>query len=118
MNSRSQNADLELRVRSLVDERLFKAFWDGVSHFGTKDLVLFFDESVEVDPVNVLPRERMLGESNIPMALQIKLSKPAVDAAIHLTASDTAFWLIVLFADGNMASVAINAKPIAPGGHA
>ena len=118
MNTEMISDRLELRVRQFVDGRLFKVFWDGVAHFGTKDLVVFFDESVKVDPVSILPRERVAGDPNIPARLQAKLKKPAVDAATMLTASDTAFWLIVHFCDGQSAVVAVNAKPIAPGGNA
>lgn len=42
---------LERRVQTLIDDRLFKAYWDAVSHFQTKDLVLIFNEEEEVDPV-------------------------------------------------------------------
>lgn len=118
MNNQVSTDPLESRVRRLVDDRLFRAFWDGAAHFGTRDLVLFFDESVEVDPVDILPRERVAGDPKIPRRIQEKLSKPAVDTATKLTASDTAFWLVVFFSDGESAIVAINAKPIAPGGHA
>ncbi len=118
MNNQVSTDPLESRVRRLVDDRLFRAFWDGAAHFGTRDLVLFFDESVEVDPVDILPRERVAGDPKIPRRIQEKLSKSAVDTATKLTASDTAFWLVVFFSDGESAIVAINAKPIAPGGHA
>ena len=118
MKSQSQHEELESRVCSLVDERLFRMFWDGVAHFKTTDLVLFFDETEEVDPVTIFPREKMLSEDNVPASLKTKLHKPARDAAVHLTGSDTAFWFVAMFAQGGMACVAINAKPIAPAGHA
>lgn len=40
------------------------------------------------------------------------------DAAAHLKNSDTAFWLIAMFADGESACVAVNAKLLAPSGNA
>jgi hypothetical protein len=118
MNSPAQIAKLESRVNALVDDRLFKAFWDAVAHFKTNDLVLFFDESKEVDPVTAHVRDKLITAADAPESLRKKLNKPARDAAIRLTASETAFWLVVMFTDGEMASVAINAKLVGPGGNA
>ncbi len=118
MNNQVSTDLLESRVCRLVDDRLFRAFWDGAAHFGTRDLVLFFDESAEVDPVDILPRDRVACDPKIPGRIQERLRKPAVYAATKLTTSDTAFWLVVFFNDGESAIFAINAKPIAPGGHA
>jgi glutamate synthase domain-containing protein 2 len=118
MKNQSHNEELESRIHSLVDERLFRVFWDGVAHFKTNDLVLFFDETEEVDPVTIFSREKMLSEDNVPASLRTKLNKPARGADLDLTSSDTAFWLVAIFAQGGMACVAISAKPIAPGGQA
>jgi len=106
------------RIKALIDERLFKAFWDGVQHFGTKDLVLFFDLTEAEDPVTILPRDRMANEKTLSASFKEKITKPARDAAFQLSVGETAFWLVVHYADGDGACVAINAKPIAPGGNA
>jgi hypothetical protein len=108
---------VEDRVRALVDDRLFKAFWEGAAHFGTRDLVMFFDESDE-EPVNISPRLPLLAEAGLPENLRSKIQKPASEAAVQLKGADTAFWLMAMFADGKAACVAINAKPLARGGTA
>jgi hypothetical protein len=109
---------LEARVNALVDDRLFKAFWDAVAHFNTTDLVLCLDERVKVDPVAVYVRDKLIKATDISESLREKLNKSARDVAFHLTVSETAFWFVPIFADGEMACVAINAKLIGPGGNA
>lgn len=109
---------LTARVESLVDERLFAAFWDGATHFGTRDLVLFFDESETTDPVSIIPRSQMTAADNLPASIKTKLRLPATSVAKQLTDSETSFWLVVLFTDGETCCVAVSAKPLAPGGHA
>jgi hypothetical protein len=118
MNDQSRHEELESRVHSLVDERLFRAFWNGVTYFKTNDLVLFFEENEKVDPVSIFAREKLVNADNVPPSPKKKLNRPARDAAVHLTDSDTAFWLVVLLAQGDTVCLAINAKPIAPGGQA
>lgn len=108
---------LEARVRALVDDRLFQAFWDAAKHFGTRDLVLFFDDS-EAEPLNISPRESLLGEAGLPESLRKNIQKPASEAAIHLKGADATFWLVAMFSDGQGATLAINATPLAPGGNA
>lgn len=66
MNDHSLNDKLESRIQSLVDDRLFRAFWDGVVHFKTQDLVLLFDENQEVDPVTIFPREKLVAGDSVP----------------------------------------------------
>ncbi|MEK7992358.1 MAG: hypothetical protein AAB403_01000 [Planctomycetota bacterium] len=109
---------LEHRVQALIDDRLFKAYWDAVSHFQTKDLVLIFNEEEEVDPVFAYMRERIRSSTELPDLVKAKLQKPASDVAVELKSSEASFWLIVLFSDEEAACVAINGKAIAPGGHA
>lgn len=112
------NGNLDARVRSIVDDRLFSAFWSAVQHFKTRDLVLIFDTSLKVDPVTALPRSRLADDPNSPLVFRQKLVKPAVEAATELTDSETAFWLVAFFSDEETAIVAVNAKLLAPGGHA
>jgi|HubBroStandDraft_2_1064218.scaffolds.fasta_scaffold837681_1 hypothetical protein len=87
--------NLEERARAVVDERLFAAYWAGVDHFGTTDLVLYFDTEREVDPVDAFVRARLLEDPNIPEPLATKISKPAKDAATTLTGASTAFLTFV-----------------------
>lgn len=118
MHSSTHMAELETRVHALVDERLFKAFWDAATHFKTTDLVLYFDESEEVDPVTAYVRDKLITAADVPEFLSKKLHKPARATAVHLTDSETAFWFVVMFNDGETVCVAINAKLMGPGGNA
>ena len=58
--------NLEARARAVVDERLFAAYWASVDHFGTTDLVLYFDTEREEDPVDAFVRARLLADPSIP----------------------------------------------------
>ena len=110
--------EFESRVHTLVDDRLFKAFADAAAHFNTTDLVLVLDQSEDVNPLHAYSREKLIATPDIPEFLRIKLHKPARDTAVHLSAGDAAFWLVVFFTDGESACVALNAKLIGPGGNA
>ena len=83
--------NLDARTRAVVDERLFAAYWASVEHFGTTDLVLYFDTERE---------------------------EPAKDAATALTAAGTAFWLVVSFPDEELIVTAVIAQRTSPGGAA
>lgn len=109
---------LEARIHSLVDERLFKAYWNAVAHFNTTDLVLCFNESVEVDPVAVYVREKLIEAPDVSESLREKIMRPARDAAGRLSSTDAAFWFVPIFADGERACVALRAKYIVASGNA
>lgn len=109
---------LERRAHALIDDRLFKAYWDAVSHFQTKDLVLIFNEEEEIDPVFAYERERILSSTEFPDRVKAKLQKPASDVATEIKSSEASFWLIAIFSDEETVCVAVNGKAIAPGGHA
>ena len=109
---------LESRVSALIDDRLFTAYWDAVRHFNTKDLVLFFNEEEQADPVSALPRERVRTAANFPERFRSKFQRPASAAVAQLISSDASFWLMAMFADGEGVCVAVNGKAIAPGGNA
>jgi hypothetical protein len=108
--------DLEARVRNLIDDRLFSAYWASVEHFGTTDLVLYFDTEREEDPVDAHVRERLLAKPDIPPSLAVKVSKPASEAATAIKGASTAFWLIVSFPDAEMVVTAVNAQRMGGGG--
>jgi hypothetical protein len=110
--------NLDARTRAVVDERLFAAYWASVEHFGTTDLVLYFDTEREEDPVDAFVRPRLLSDPNIPPGLATKISKPAKDAATALTAAGTAFWLVVSFPDEELIVTAVIAQRTSPGGAA
>lgn len=118
MPTPAETEALETRLHSLVDERLFKAYWGAVAYFNTTDLVLCLDESVAVDPVAVYVRERLLKAPDIPEVLRSSIAKPARDIAGHLSSTDAAFWFVPIFADDEMAYAAIRAKFIGPSGNA
>jgi len=110
-------ASLEMRVRTLIDDQLFRAYWDASEHFKTRDLVLVFNAE-ESDPLSCFARDRLVTDPGLPESVRAKLGKPARDAAGKLGDSETAFWLFAIFSDDEMACVAVKAKPLAPGGHA
>jgi hypothetical protein len=110
--------DLEARARAVVDERLFAAYWASVDHFGTTDLVLYFDTEREEDPVDAFVRTRLLADPNIPGPLSAKISKPAKDAATTLAGAGTAFWLVVSFPGEEMIVSAVVAQRTGQGGTA
>jgi hypothetical protein len=110
--------NLEARARAVVDERLFAAYWAGVEHFGTTDLVLYFDTERDEDPVDAFVRERLLADPDIPEGLATKISKPAKDAASALTGASTAFWLVVSFPDEELIVSAVIAQRVGQGGTA
>jgi hypothetical protein len=108
----------EARARAVVDERLFAAYWASVDHFGTTDLVLYFDTDRREDPVDAFVRTRLLADANIPGPLSAKISKPAKDAATTWTGAGTAFWLVVSFPDEEMIVSAVVAQRAGQGGTA
>lgn len=118
MATSSQSSVLRARLDSLVDDRLFQAYWDAVAHFKTSDLVVFFDEGVEVDPVSIYVREKLLAADDIPEPLREKIKKPARDVAGHLASAEVAFWFVAFFTDGETAYSALRAKLIGPTGNA
>jgi hypothetical protein len=108
---------LEERIKKLVDKRLFAAYWDAVAHFNSTDLVMFFEESNETNPIAAYVRDSVITSNRYDGSLRVKLAKPARESTfVKLTTSETAFWFVPIFADGEMACLAINAKQIAPGG--
>ena len=118
MDTPEITAELEVRINELIDDRLFQAFWDAYEHFKTSALVVCFDDSTDNDPVSIFKRESFINSAEIPEAVRLKLSKPAKEAKLRMTASETVFWFIPMFQDGEMACVAVNAKPIGLGGNA
>ena len=96
-------------VDALVDDRLFDAFWVAVEHFGTTDLVVFFETERDVNPVSVAIRESLLKAANTPHFLREKLAnKP-------MAASPTTFWLVVAFRD-QVTVTAVTARRTGEGG--
>lgn len=102
---------IEERVKAYVDDQLIEIYWDAVTHFGTKDLVLVLDESQEVDPVSAHSREKLISQTDVPEFIERKLRKPASDVEKSIKSSDGAFWFMV-FSENNEAAacVAVNAK--------
>ena len=110
-------SDIEARVRSLVGEDVIQAFWKACDHFDSRDLVIFVVEGDVDKSLNAVPREKLLADPALPEFLREKIVKPASVVNFEMTA-DCTFWLVALFADGQAASVAINAKRLTPGGNA
>ena len=108
--------NLEARARALIDDRLFAAYWASVEHFGTTDLVLYFDTERDEDPVDAFVRERLVADPKIPEALASKVSRPAKAVATTLKGAATAFWLVVSFPDEEMVVTAVIAQRVTGGG--
>lgn len=102
------------RINQFVDNRLFEAYRSSVEYFGNKDLVLVFDESKSLDPVDAYERNRIIEDPDIPDFLKNKLCKPANDAAGKLSHSEIAFWLVVFFVNGESGCAAVKTTLMAP----
>lgn len=109
---------LETQVQQLVDDRLIDVYQQSVKHYGNTDLVLVFDESRAVDPVDFYERTKLVESPDMPESLKTKLSKPANEAAGSLQYSEVAFWLVVSFSNEEMACTAIKATLLGPHGNA
>jgi acyl-CoA thioesterase len=118
MQTEFSNPNHEARVSELIDDRLFQAYWDACEHFGTTDLVVFYDEDVEYDPVITHSRINLINDPNLPDSLLAIINKPAIDAKSQLASSDAAFWFIVYFRNGEASHMALKAKVIGPSGNA
>jgi hypothetical protein len=110
-------SNIEVRVRSLVDEEVIQVFWKACEHFDCRDMVVFVVEGDEDKSLNAAPREKLLADPALPEFLREKIAMPASSVNFQMT-TDCTFWLVALFADGEAASVAINAKGLTPGGNA
>jgi hypothetical protein len=109
---------IETRIQSIVDDHVFKTFWEAAAHFKTDDLVVFFNEGHEAEPLTVSPRVSVVDLADLPDSFKIKLRRPSREAAVRLRDSDASFWFVANFTDGQAACAAINAKPLTPGGTA
>jgi hypothetical protein len=105
---------LESRINALVDDDLFRAFWDAVDFFKTKDLVLFYNTNKTQDPVRVYEREKFLASPGVPASLKSKFEIPATETSVDFKNCEAAFWLLVAFSGGEVVSAAINANLIGP----
>ena len=101
------------RMHAVLDDRLVEAFSEAAAHFGTKDVVLFFEEAEAC--LTALPREFLLRDPNAPAFLREYIDKAANDLDFP-TGDDPAFWLVYFGADGRTALCAIHAKVIAKAG--
>jgi hypothetical protein len=110
-------SNIEARVRSLVNEELIQAFWKACDHFNSRDIVVFVVEGGAEQALSAAPREGLLADPALPEFLREKIARPASAVNFEMT-TDCTFWLVAIFADGEAASVAINAKRLAPGGNA
>jgi len=106
------------RINQLIDDNLIEAYQSSVKHFGSKDLVLVFDESKNNDPIDVYERNKLIENPNIPDFLKNKLSKPAQESSGKLNYSEVAFWLVVFYSDGESECTAVKRTLMAPSGNA
>lgn len=118
MNDLSKQVMFTARMEALVDDGLMQVFADSVAHFKTTDLVFFYDENPAVNAGSMLPREVMLEGDEVPAALRAALSKPASEVTAHDADTDTAFWFVMVFVEGKIGCLPINAQLTGPGGPA
>ncbi|MBC5764665.1 hypothetical protein [Ramlibacter albus] len=109
---------VESRIQAVVDDHMFKTFWEAAAHFKTDDLVVFFNEGHPSESLTVSPRISVCDSKDLPDKYKAKLQRPSREAAVRLKDSDASFWLVANFTDGQGACAAINAKPLTPGGTA
>ena len=111
--------EIEEHVKEYINDDLIKAYWDATSHFGTKDLVLVFDETRIDDPLSAYSRETLSNKPDIPKFIVHKITRPASEVKKTIKSAEAAFWFIVFFANDEAAAcVAVNAKCMSQGGHA
>lgn len=109
--------DLEGRAKALVDDKLIRAYWEAVEHYKSKDLVLIYAVGDRRYPVRAFAREELLA-SSFPADIKAKMAGPASDASSRPASTDAAFWLLAIFSEEEAVCLAVNAKLLAPGGHA
>ena len=107
---------LDTRLSELVDDRLHAAYWEGVQHYGTTDLVLIYEAERKRDPLGVMPREQLVSNPDAPEELRA-LSKPASEMAGDLKGATTAYWFVLLLEEEILWG-AVNAVRISGGGSA
>jgi len=106
------------RVQKLIDNKLIEAYRASVEHFGNTDLVLVFDESKGIDPIDSYERMPLSKSPDIPGFLKNKLCKPAKEALGKLSHAEVAFWLVVFFEDGESACTVVKATLMGKAGNA
>jgi hypothetical protein len=106
------------RLRELIDDQVVTFVQSAQRHHKTDDLVILLDLSETNAELQAIPRQRMVGSSEVPERIRQKLSVPASKAAQVLVAPGLSFWFFVIYQDGDADCVAINASMLAPGGSA
>jgi hypothetical protein len=70
-------SNIEVRVRSLVDEELIQFFWKACDHFNSRDIVVCLVEGDVDQALNAFPRDKLLADPELPEFLREKIVKPA-----------------------------------------
>lgn len=113
-------------LKSLVTDELLDHYLESVAHFGTTDLVMFYDGTDSTkSPTErltafmraaVVPKlEAYFSDNPDSDALQERLSRPASTSA---NAFSQAFWFLVVSPEGHTACAAVSGQRLSSGGDA
>lgn len=103
-------ATIQERMRAVVDAEMLEALSEAQAHFGTSDLVLFFEEAVP--RVTAVPRTVVVEDPNAPAYLRENIRQPASELGFP-SGDDLAFWLVYFGADGLSGFCAMHLKRVA-----
>ena len=103
-------ATIQERMRAVVDAEMLEAIAEAQAHFGTSDLVLFFEEAVP--RATVVPRTVVLEDPHAPAYLRENIGEPASKLGFP-SGDDIAFWLVYFGADGLSGFCAMHLKRVA-----
>lgn len=101
--------DIQERMRAVVDSEMLDAVAQAQAHFGTSDLVLFFEEAFP--RVTAVPRRLVIEDPQAPPYLRENIRQPASEVGFP-SGDDIAFWLVYFGADGVSGFCAMHLKRV------
>ena len=90
-------ATIEERMRDVLDAEMLAAVSEAQAHFGTSDLVLFFEEAFP--RVTAVPRRTVIEDPDAPAYLRENIRQPASELGFP-SGDDIAFWRVALQGGG------------------
>ena len=102
-------ATIRERMTAVVDAEMLEAVSEAQAHFGTSDLVLFFEEAIP--RVTAVPRQSVIDDLDAPAYLRENIGEPAGKLGFPL-GDDIAFWLVYFGADGVSGFCAMHLKRV------
>ncbi len=101
---------IQERMRAVVDAEMLEAFSQARAHFGTSDLVIFFEEAIP--RLTAVPRKAVIQDPDAPIYLRENIGQPASKLGFP-SGDDIAFWLVFFGADGMSGFCAMHLKRVA-----